>query len=269
MVAKQVCVIFSTCALTFSTTRGFACPTFRTPMPPVKSMNVLPSTSVIWAPPASRAKMGSGAAMPAETAALRRSINSRLLGPGISVFILVEPSMLLPPFRSIFLPPILRPGVRVPLAGASPAALPRQGDEAQKLVRHVRRQKRRYLPGPVVLRVNLHHVAPDDVQAREAAHKLLRLAAGEAPDLRCSGTGRERRVHEVHVEGDVGFDVADAFVDAPDHLRYPQLAGFVGGDEIETHIAGVAPVPRVVDGAAHPDLDGARRLEQNLLYRPA
>src|ERR687896_1857323 len=62
-------------------------------MPPPKSMNVLPSTSVRRAPFASLATIGVAIPTPAETALCRRSIKARLFGPGISVLILVDSSI--------------------------------------------------------------------------------------------------------------------------------------------------------------------------------
>src|ERR671911_1199814 len=62
-------------------------------MPPPKSINVLSSTSVRRAPFASLANMGVAIPTPEETALLRRSINARLFGPGISVLILVDSSI--------------------------------------------------------------------------------------------------------------------------------------------------------------------------------
>jgi len=55
---KSVCVKRSACSRIASTTRGFECPTFMHPTPPVKSMKVFPSTSVIVAPEASAMTMG-------------------------------------------------------------------------------------------------------------------------------------------------------------------------------------------------------------------
>src|SRR5215204_6191810 len=62
-------------------------------MPPPKSMNVLPSTSVSRAPLASLATIGVAIPTPDETALCRRSIKARLSGPGISVLILVDSSI--------------------------------------------------------------------------------------------------------------------------------------------------------------------------------
>src|SRR5687768_5665485 len=62
-------------------------------MPPPKSMNVLPSTSVRRAPFASLANIGVAIPTPDETALRRRSIKARLFGPGISVLILVDSSI--------------------------------------------------------------------------------------------------------------------------------------------------------------------------------
>src|SRR5215208_6388558 len=90
---KQLWVSLSACSLTASTTRESVCPTFITPMPPPKSMNVLPSTSVRRAPFASLANIGVAIPTPDETALCRRSIKARLFGPGISVLILVDSSI--------------------------------------------------------------------------------------------------------------------------------------------------------------------------------
>src|SRR5215211_3011627 len=90
---KQLWVSLSACSFTASTTRESVCPTFITPMPPPKSMNVLPSTSVRRAPFASLANIGVAIPTPEETALCRRSIKARLFGPGISVLILVDSSI--------------------------------------------------------------------------------------------------------------------------------------------------------------------------------
>ena len=50
-------------------------------------------------------------------------------------------------------------------------------------------------------RVDLNHVAADDLEAGEALHELLRLAACEASDLRRSDDGGVRqafRVRQTH-----------------------------------------------------------------------
>ena len=60
--------------------------------PPAKSIKALPSTSVTSAPRASLTKTGMAFAQPRGTARLLRFIKALLLGPGISVLILVEPS---------------------------------------------------------------------------------------------------------------------------------------------------------------------------------
>ena len=60
-------------------------PTFATPTPPTKSTNVLPSTSVIVAPRARSATIGSWTISGRATACRSRSRISRLRGPGISV----------------------------------------------------------------------------------------------------------------------------------------------------------------------------------------
>src|SRR5215213_10736895 len=62
-------------------------------MPPPKSINVLSSTSVRRAPFASLATIGVAIPTPAETALCRRFIKARLFGPGISVLILVDSSI--------------------------------------------------------------------------------------------------------------------------------------------------------------------------------
>src|SRR5689334_23112819 len=55
-----------------------------TPMPPVKSMYVLPSTSVTVESSARSTKIGCRVATPASTDRRRRSINARLRGPGMA-----------------------------------------------------------------------------------------------------------------------------------------------------------------------------------------
>src|SRR5215216_3935971 len=138
------------------------------------------------------------------------------------------------------------------------------GDQAQKLVRHVRGQESRDL-GRIVGRVHLHDVAADEIQPRQPPHELLRLAAREAPDLRRPGAGRECGVHEVHVEGYVGSGVSDPLVDTVDDLGYPEFPDRVGRDEVEAQLPGVVPVAHIVDRTPHPDLDRTLRQEEPLL----
>jgi hypothetical protein len=83
------------------------------------------------------------------------------------------------------------------------------------------------------LRVDLHDVAADHVEAGEASHELLRLAAGEASDLWCTRPGRVRGVDEVHVEGDVGLRLADPRPDALGGLLYADIPDVVRGKEFE------------------------------------
>src|SRR5215211_3065831 len=82
---KSVCAKLSSCSCAALTTRGCECPTFRQPTPPVKSMNVLPSTSVSRAPWPSWTAMGN---VSESGAAMTRSLRSRSdldLGPGRAV----------------------------------------------------------------------------------------------------------------------------------------------------------------------------------------
>ena len=73
------------CSVAASTTRGCACPTLTQPTPPVKSMKTFPSTSVIVAPRASCATIGSTIDF---AFAITRDLRSRIAaerGPGIAV----------------------------------------------------------------------------------------------------------------------------------------------------------------------------------------
>ena len=54
-------------------------------MPPVKSMNVLPSTSVTVEPDARSMKIGCIVLTPGSTAARRRASSAELFGPGTAV----------------------------------------------------------------------------------------------------------------------------------------------------------------------------------------
>src|SRR5262249_38999141 len=83
---KSVCVKRSSCSWAASRTRGWPWPTLRQPTPPAKSMNVLPSTSVIVAPFASAATTGKVICSGEATEALKRSRISRERGPGTAVF---------------------------------------------------------------------------------------------------------------------------------------------------------------------------------------
>src|SRR5829696_1838636 len=139
----------------------------------------------------------------------------------------------------------------------------REREQAEELVRHVGGEEGRDL-GVVVGGVDLYHVAADDLEAGEATHELLRLAAGEAPDLRRPRPWRVRGVDEVHVEGDVDLRLAGPLADTVYHPRYPELADLVRRDEVEAHLARVIPIPPVVDRTPHPGLDGARGIEETL-----
>jgi hypothetical protein len=67
------------------------------PMPPAKSMNTLPSTSVSRAPSARSKKMPWRASdTPADTQRRRSASNARLFGPGSSVRILIAGSATAP-----------------------------------------------------------------------------------------------------------------------------------------------------------------------------
>src|SRR5215213_4261132 len=243
-------------------------------MPPPKSMNVLPSTSVSKAPFASLATMGVAIPTPAETALCRRSINARLSGPGISVLILVD--------SSIVATSSCRPDpfqyTRRRLPSDTPeqdrrvhclhrSRLPREREQAEELVRHVGGQKGCDL-GVVVGGVDFDDVAADDLEAGETTHELLCFAAREASDLRCPRPWRVCGVDEVHVEGDVDLRVAGSSADTVYHLRYPELAYLVRRDEVEAHLARVVPIAPVVDRTPHPNLDGARGVEESLFDSP-
>src|SRR5829696_5011804 len=230
-------------------------------MPPPKSMNVLLSTSVSKAPFASLATMGVAIPTPAETALCRRSINARLSGPGISVLILVD--------SSIVATSSCRPDpfqyTRRRLPSDTPeqdrrvhclhrSRLPREREQAEELVRHVGGQKGCDL-GVVVGGVDFDDVAADDLEAGETTHELLCFAAREASDLRCPRPWRVCGVDEVHVEGDVDLGVSGPFADTVYHRWYAELAR-------------VVPIAPVVDRTPYPDLDGARGIEESLFYGP-
>src|SRR5215211_4980434 len=203
---KQLWVSLSACSLTASTTRESVCPMFITPMPPPKSMNVFPSTSVSRAPFASLANIGVAIPTPDETALCRRSINARLFGPGISVLILVDSSIVATSScrANSFQYTLRRLPERYPERDSRARCLHRprflgEREQAEKLVRYVGGEEGRDL-GMVVGGVDLNHVAADDLEAGEAPHEHLRLATREAPDLWRPCPGRIRGVYEVHVE---------------------------------------------------------------------
>ncbi len=91
-IVKSVCRNRSTCACTRAETASFECPTVRQPMPPAKSRNVLPSTSVSVAPEARSTKIGTTRVLARATDASFRAIHSRETGPGISVRIWIDRS---------------------------------------------------------------------------------------------------------------------------------------------------------------------------------
>jgi hypothetical protein len=82
---KHVCVKAFSCAVTASTTRGFALPTPVTAMPEPRSMSELPSASTITPPPAATTEMGIVVPTPAATASALRAISSCERGPGMAV----------------------------------------------------------------------------------------------------------------------------------------------------------------------------------------
>src|SRR5712691_4599074 len=85
MIVKSVWKNFAACSWTASTTRGCAWPTLRQPTPPVKSMNVFPSTSVSVAP--SPRSITTGKKIESGSA-ITRFFRSRIAlerGPGIAV----------------------------------------------------------------------------------------------------------------------------------------------------------------------------------------
>ena len=82
---KSVWAKRASCSVAASTTRGCEWPVLRQPTPPVKSMNVLPSTSVSVAPRPSWATIGSTIDF---AFAITRCFRSRIAcerGPGIAV----------------------------------------------------------------------------------------------------------------------------------------------------------------------------------------
>src|SRR3954452_15180131 len=73
-----------------STTVGGQWPTASAPMPPTKSMNVLPSTSCTRAPSARSTTTSVALLRPVGAAAARRASIARLFGPGTSVFSTID-----------------------------------------------------------------------------------------------------------------------------------------------------------------------------------
>src|SRR5215211_7866862 len=271
---KQLWVSLSACSFTASTTRESVCPTFITPMPPPKSMNVLPSTSVRRAPFASLANIGVAIPTPEETALCRRSIKARLFGPGISVLILVDSSIVATSScrANSFQYTLRRLPSDTPERDSRARCLHRprflgEREQAEKLVRHVGGEEGRDL-GVVVGGIDLNHVATDDLKAGETPHELLRLAACEAPDLRRPRPRGVCGVDEVHVEGDADLRVGGPPADTINHARYTELADLVCRDEVEAHLARLIPIAPVVDRTPHPDLDGTRGIEVSLFDSP-
>ncbi len=79
---KSVWLKRSSCSCAAATTCGCEWPTFRQPTPPVKSRNVLPSTSVTVAPRPSAATTGKVSASGFAIVRSRRSTIARDRGPG-------------------------------------------------------------------------------------------------------------------------------------------------------------------------------------------
>src|SRR5437762_7285096 len=91
---------------------------------------------------------------------------------------------------------------------------------AEEFEHQVRREKRRNLARTVEKRRDLDDVAADQLQAGQAANELLGLVARQAADFRRAGSGRERGIDRVDVEGHVGR----AAEDAPDLVDDPRDA---------------------------------------------
>src|ERR671921_787865 len=112
------------------------------------------------------------------------------------------------------------------------------GDQAQQLVGHVGGEEGRYLCR-IVSRVDFHHVTPNYVNVSESPHQHLSLTAREASHLRCPCTWRERRVHEVHIEGYVSLRIPHPVTDADYSLRYTYLPDLVRAYEFEAQLPGI------------------------------
>ena len=87
---KSVCEKRESCSCAASTMRGWEWPTLRQPTPPVKSMNVLPSTSVSVAPRPSAVTIGWTSERGAAITRSLRSMISFERGPGSSVRISID-----------------------------------------------------------------------------------------------------------------------------------------------------------------------------------
>src|SRR5215207_3891820 len=115
---------------------------------------------------------------------------SRLFGPGISVLILVDSSIVATSScrANSFQYTLRRLPSDTPERDSRARCLHRprflgEREQAEKLVRYVGSEEGRDL-SMVVGGVDFNHVAADDLEAGEAPHELLRLATREAPDLR-------------------------------------------------------------------------------------
>src|SRR5215207_9589602 len=168
---------------------------------------------------------------------------SRLFGPGISVLILVDSSIVATSScrANSFQYTLRRLPSDTPERDSRARCLHRprflgEREQAEKLVRYVGSEEGRDL-SMVVGGVDFNHVAADDLEAGEAPHELLRLATREAPDLRTP-----------HPDLDGARGIEEVLFDSPPERRavgvaLPEIRVPGVGMRIELH-EGQRPVDR-------------------------
>src|SRR5207302_8096119 len=115
----------------------------------------------------------------------------------------------------------------------------------------------------------LDHIAPDEVQAPQAAEQPLGLERRDAPDFRRPGARRVHRIEAVHVEGDVGGAVAHHAAGLFDDALDAELGKLLDEDHAHAVRAGAFDAIHEILAPADADLNRAPGVEHPRLAREA
>src|SRR5690606_37559328 len=165
-------------------------------------------------------------------------------------------------------PPRLRVRFYGPVRPARPAPAPVEREERDQLPGGVGGGEAGDV-GVVVGGGDLHDVASDDVQPRQAAEGAEELAGRQPGDLRGAGGRGVRRVQDVDVDGHVDGPRPQALPDLRDDVADAAFLEGLAVDDLEPGPAVVGQFARVVDAAAHADVLAVVQVEEPLLGRAA
>src|SRR5262249_27112226 len=127
-----------------------------------------------------------------------------------------------------------------------------EGHEGEDFKQHLRAHLGG-VAGGVVLRRHFDHVAADDVEPGAAAHEPHGLGRAQTADLRRARARREGWIEAVHVEGHIGWAVANDLAHLLDRSRHAIALQLLSVDD--GHAAVVGELPQVFGSAADADLD--------------